>query len=105
MTEPNERITALEVNMTYVLSILAKREDYQNSVLVKLTTIELKQDQAILYQQTCDAERTAHANRIRVVENTSAHDRTVWSTLLRVGGGLGGIAALVMSIVNFVRHP
>ena len=56
-TETGERITALETNMGNVLAILSKREDYQSSVLVKLTQIEMKQDQALLYQRACDAER------------------------------------------------
>ena len=105
MTEQNERISALETNMQYVLGVLAKREDYQNSVLVKLTTIELKQDQALLYQKTCDAERAAHATRLGQVENAATKTGTVWDTLLKVGGGVGGLLALVISAVALLRHP
>jgi len=104
MSEPNERITALETNMAYVLGVLAKREEYQNNVLIKLTTIEMKQDQALLYQKTCDSERSAHAARLSTVENASFHHRTVWSTVVRIGGGVGGIVALLISAINFVRH-
>ena len=105
MTEPTERITALETNMQYVLGVLAKREDYQNNVLVKLTTIELKQDQALLYQKTCDAERAAHAKRLGDVENTNTRTHTAWSTLVRVGGGVGGLAAFGLSVLTLLRHP
>ena len=67
--ETGERVTALETNMINVLAILAKREDYQASVLVKLTQIEMKQDQALAYQKTCDAERSAHGTRLSNIEN------------------------------------
>ncbi|QEL14799.1 hypothetical protein [Limnoglobus roseus] len=104
MTEPNERITKLETNMDYVLTILGKREDYQNSVLVKLTTIELKQDQSLLYQKTCDTERSAHALRLSKVENDVGSSRTVWSVMFRLAGGVGGTAAFVVSVLGLLRH-
>ena len=105
MTESNERIATLESQMTYVMGVLSKREDYQNSVLVKLTQIEMKQDQALLYQKTCDAERTAHGNRLQAVENALARNQTVFATLLRVGGGLGGLLALGLSLARVLGHP
>ena len=84
------------------MGVLAKREDYQSSVLKALTTIELKQDQFIDYQKTCDAERAAQANRLAKVENATAHDRTVWSTALRLGGGIGGDALAIAALVTSV---
>ena len=86
--DTGERITALETNMGNVLAILAKREDYQASVLVKLTQIEMKQDQALAYQKTCDAERSAHGTRIGNIENGLAF--------------LKGKAAAISAAVSFV---
>ena len=93
MTEVNERITALETNMGYVLSILAKREDYQNSVLVQLTQIAMKQDQALNYQKTCDAERSAHGTRIGSLENG-------FTLLKGKAAGIGAAVSLVISILT-----
>lgn len=128
MTEANERIASLETNMGYVLGVLAKREEYQTSVLKSLTTIEIKQDQSLLYQKTCDAERTAHAARLGTVENalaamektTKALDgvssrlgdvekhvargNTIWWFVFRASGSASGFVALAASLAGLWRH-
>jgi hypothetical protein len=107
MTDDKERIVALETNMAYVLSILAKREDYQASVLKSLTTIELKQDQALNYQKTCDAERSAHGNRIGVLENERDVEIGYRKILRAQAGAIAGIAAFLVSIAtvySLVKH-
>jgi hypothetical protein len=69
MPESNERVAALETNMGYVMGVLAKREDYQSSVLKQLTVMELKLDQFLDYQKTCDASREAHGKRLSDLED------------------------------------
>ena len=95
MTEANERLASLETNMGYVLGVLAKREEYQASVLKSLTTIEIKQDQSLLYQKTCDAERTAHASRIGSVENAVT---AMSETLKKIEDHARRIAAIESSV-------
>lgn len=102
MTEDKERITALETNMAYVLAILAKREEYQASVLKSLTIIELKQDQALNYQKTCDAERSAHGTRIYAVENDQALQNGYRKMLRAQAGGIAAFAAFFVSVVTVV---
>ena len=67
--ETNERIATLESQMVDVRSIMSKREEYQSSVLEKLTEIKFKQDQFLDYQKTCDASREAHGKRIGALED------------------------------------
>jgi hypothetical protein len=100
MTDEKERIVALETNMAYVLGILAKREDYQSSVLKSLTTIELKQDQALNYQKTCDAERAAHGTRLIVLENDRAVEKGYRRILRTQAAAIAGIAAFIVSILT-----
>ena len=107
MTEANERITALETNMSYVLGILAKREEYQNSVLKSLTIIEMKQDQALTYQKTCDAERTAYGTRIGRVEDdmkASLGFRRLLRTQAVVISGAAAFLVTLLTAYTFFRH-
>ena len=101
MTDEKERIVALETNMAYVLGILAKREDYQSSVLKSLTTIELKLDAAQNYQKTCDAERSAHGTRIISLENSR-------NVIRGQAAAIGAIVSFVVSLLGIYaagRHP
>ena len=105
MTEGNERIATLESKMDYVMGVLAKREDYQASVLKQLTVIEIKQDQFLTYQKTCEAERAAHATRIGAVENVTASTGTAWGTLMKVGTVAGVLLSLAVSALNSLHRP
>jgi hypothetical protein len=93
MTETNERVTALETKMDYALDVLSKREDYQSSVLKSLTIIEMKQDQALNYQKTCDAERSAHGIRLNKVENEVEDQKSFGTALAEHGRRLQEVEA------------
>lgn len=107
MTEINERITALETKMEYTLNVLSKREEYQTSVLKSLTIIEMKQDQSLNYQKTCDAERSAQGTRIGQLENVREIEKNFRRTLRTQAGAIGSVAAFIVSLVtvySLVKH-
>jgi hypothetical protein len=103
--EPNERLASLEADMRYVMGVLSKREEYQMSVMKSLTAIEIKMDQSISYQKTCDAERDAQDKRTTSLENTRENELGYRKMLRTQAAFIGAFCSLIVATAAlFIRH-
>ncbi len=103
--ESNERLAALETDMRYVMGVLSKREEYQMSVMKILTAIEIKQDQSLNYQKTCDAERDAQSARLNSLENTRENELGYRKMLRTQAAFIGGFSSFIVAVAAlFIKH-
>jgi hypothetical protein len=86
-----ERLAKLETSMIAVLMSIERRTSFESEVLSKLAVISSKMDDYKDYQRTCEAERKAHEVRISDLENSR-------KTVAIIAGGIGGVAAFIVSI-------